>query len=128
MMRSCRHRQSRPAPRCSQSWRRSPSRSKCQLQKLVVLRLLGTTLSYPLGRDQIVEPLHFALAGLQPQLVQLAGVAVKRTAGPRDGFTQTFPAFLHLAAAALQNPHPGLGRGAVEEGEMNAETVVGVIL
>src|SRR6476661_10882226 len=101
---------------------------QCQLEICLLLRLFGAALRNPLGCDQIVEPLHFALAGLQPQLVQLAGVAVKRTAGPRDGFTQTLPALLHLAAAALQDPHPGLCRGAVEEGEMNTEAVVGVIL
>src|SRR5215213_5796886 len=129
MLRSYRHRQSLPAPRCSQSWRRSSSRSTLgNLMLLLAGGLLGATLSYPLGRDQIVEPFHFALAGLQPQLVQLAGVAIKRTAGPCDRFAQTFSAFLDLTTAALEDPHPGFGRGAVEEGEMNAEPVVGVVL
>src|SRR5581483_9502685 len=66
--------------------------------------------------------------GLQAQLVRLAGVAVQGAAGPRDGFTQTFPPFLHLTAAALQNPHPRLRGSAVEECEVYAESVVGVVL
>ena len=55
---------------------------------------------------------HFTSRSLdsRPELVQLAGVAVDRAAGPRDGFAQALPAFLHLTATALQDPHPGLGR------------------
>src|SRR5689334_4541351 len=130
MLRSYRHRQSRPAPRCSHSWRRSSSPIQYLENHLVPLAggLLGATLSYPFGRDQIVEPFHFALAGLQPQLMQLAGVAIKRTAGPRDCFAQTLATFLDLTAAALEDAHPGFRRGAVEEGEMNTEPVVGVVL
>ena len=43
-------------------------------------------------------------------------------------FTQTFAAFLDLTAAALQDAHPGLGRCAVEERQVHAEAVVGVVL
>ena len=93
-----------------------------------VLTWFGVSLRGLLRRDQLVEPLDFPLAGLQPQLVQLTGVAVERVAGPRDCFTQTFATFLHLTTAAFQNPHPRLGGRAVEEGEVHAEAVVGEVL
>src|SRR3954453_1242941 len=90
--------------------------------------LLGVSLRRSFRGYQFVEPFDFALTGLQPELMQLPGVAVDRAAGPRYCFTQALTAFLHLTTAALQDPHPGLGRSAVEECEVNTESVVGVIL
>src|ERR1700694_1459681 len=60
--------------------------------------------------------------------MQLPGVAVERAACARDCFAQTLSSLLHLASAAFQNPHPGLGRRAVEERQMDTEPVVGVVL
>src|SRR5580692_891168 len=70
-----------------------------------VLRLFGEAGCCPLRGDELVEPLDFALTGLEPQLMQLSGVAVERAAGPRHRIPQTFTAFLDLAAAAFQDAH-----------------------
>ena len=81
-----------------------------------------------LGCDQFVEPAHFALARLETELVELPGVAVQRSAGPADGVAEAFAALLDLASSAFEDPHPRLCGGAAEEGEVNAESVVGVVL
>ncbi|CPZ97064.1 Uncharacterised protein [Mycobacteroides abscessus] len=81
-----------------------------------------------LGGDQVVEPLHFSFTGFQSKLVQLLGVPIERAACPGDGLAQTLPALLYLPAAAFEDPHPGLGRRAVEERQVHAEAVVGVVL
>src|SRR3954451_23490017 len=60
--------------------------------------------------------------------MKLPGVAVDRAAGPRHRFTQAFTTLLHLTATPLENPHPGLGRSAVEKREVNAESVIGEVL
>ena len=44
------------------------------------------------------------------------------------GLPQTLATLLHLTATAFEDAHPRLGRGPVEEGQVNTETVVGVIL
>ncbi|CDZ89816.1 hypothetical protein RHRU231_560070 [Rhodococcus ruber] len=81
-----------------------------------------------LGGDQFVEPADLALTGLEAELMKLTGVAIQRPAGPSDCVAEPFPALLDLAAPALEDPHPRLGGGAAEEGEVHAETVVGVVL
>src|ERR1700733_3712265 len=45
--------------------------------------LFGGARHRPFGCDELVEPLDLALAGFEPELMQLAGVAVERVAGPR---------------------------------------------
>ncbi len=92
------------------------------------LRLFGGVGCCPFRGDELVEPLDLALAGLEPELMQLAGVAVEGTAGPRHRLAQAFPAFLDLAAPAFQDAHPRFGRGAVEERQVHPETVVGVVV
>src|SRR5690349_18673138 len=92
------------------------------------LRLLGEAGHSPLRGNELVEPLDFALTGLEPQLMKLTGVAVERATGPRNGFAQTFPPFLNLTAAAFQNAHPRLCRSPVEESQVHPEAVVGVVV
>src|SRR5258708_28652105 len=87
------------------------------------LRLLGQAGRRSLRGDELVEPLDFSLAGLEPELMKLMGIAIERAAGPRHGFTQTFPAFLDLTAAALQDAHPCLRRSAIEERQVYPEAV-----
>ena len=60
--------------------------------------------------------------------MELAGVPVERVAGAGHGVAKSLPAFLDLPAATFQDPHPSLGRGAVEERQVYSETVVGVVL
>src|SRR3569833_3002968 len=91
-------------------------------------RIVWAPMDQPFSRDQFVEPLDFALAGLQPELVQLPGVSVNRAAGPRHCFTQALTTLLHLTATPLENPHPGLCRSAVEKREVDAESVIGEVL
>src|SRR5699024_12569987 len=81
----------------------------------------------PLAGYQLVEPLDLTLAGLQAELVQLAGVPVVAGIAP-DGCTQVFAAFLDLPAPPLEDPHAGLGGSAAEERQVHTETVVGVVL
>src|SRR5690242_342496 len=75
-------------------------------------------------RDQLVEPAHLPLARLQPQPVQLAGVAIDLLLGPGQRRPQTLTAFFDAAAAALEDPHPHVGRGPREEGQVDAESLV----
>ena len=96
---------------------------------LVLLVLVGlvavvTALLRVFVRDQLVEPAHLALAGVEAELVQLAGVAVDLLAGPGQRGAQALPALLDGAPAALQDAHPDLGRGAGEERQVHAEAVV----
>src|ERR1700759_1507095 len=67
--------------------------------------LLAAVLLCPLVLDQLVEPAHLALAGLQAHPMQFARVAVDLLARPGQGRAQAFPAFLDLAPAALQDAH-----------------------
>jgi hypothetical protein len=60
--------------------------------------------------------------------VELAGVAIQRAAGLLDRFPQPLSALLDLASPALQDAHPRLGGGAAEEGQVNTEAVIGVVL
>src|SRR5689334_25398715 len=92
------------------------------------LRLLGEAGHSPLRGNELVEPLDFALTGLEPQLMKLTGVAVERATGPRNRFAQTFPPFLDLTAAPFQNAHPRLCRSPVEERQVYPEAVVGVVV
>src|ERR1700757_4308206 len=92
------------------------------------LGLLSAALRYAFGGNQLVEPIHFPFARLQPELMQLAGVAVEGATGPRHCFTQAFPAFFYLATAPFQDAHPRLGRRAVEKCQVHAEAVVGVVM
>src|SRR3546814_16117046 len=61
-------------------------------------------------------------------LMELTGIAVQRSAGPTDGLAEPLTALLDLASPAFEDPHPRFCGGAAEEGEVNAETVVGVVL
>src|SRR3954468_10459682 len=81
----------------------------------------------PLGLfvpDQLVEPAPLPLAGLQPQPVQLAGVAIDLLLGPGQRRPHALTGFFDAAAAALEDPHPHVARGPREEGEVDAETLV----
>src|SRR6478735_38472 len=81
-----------------------------------------------LGGDQLVEPAHFALTGFETELVELLGVAIQRAACSADRVSKPLPALLDLTSSALENPHPRLCGCAAEEGEMDAESIVGVVL
>src|SRR5664279_5184209 len=75
--------------------------------------------------DQLVEPAHLAVGGLEAELVQFGGVGVEAFGGAGDGRSQALPALLDPATATLEDPHPGVGGGPGEEREMHAEPVVG---
>jgi hypothetical protein len=75
-------------------------------------------------RDQLVEPAHLPLAGLQPQPVQLAGVAIDLLLGPGQRRPQALAALFDAAAAALEDAHPHVGRGPREERQVDAEAFV----
>src|SRR3546814_3423741 len=81
-----------------------------------------------LGCDQFFEPTHFAFTRFESELMELTGIAVQRSAGPTDGLAEPLTALLDLASPAFEDPHPRFCGGAAEEGEVNAETVVGVVL
>src|SRR6476620_7812205 len=81
-----------------------------------------------LGGDQLVEPAHFTLTGFETELVELLGVAIQRAARFSDRVAKRLTALLDLASSAFENPHPRLCGSAAEEGEMNAESVIGVVL
>src|SRR5688572_19090678 len=88
-------------------------------------RALGIGLLFgPFVCDQLVEPPDLALGGVEPQLVQLAGVAVDLLTGTGEGAAQALAAFLDAPSAPLEDAHPRLGRGAGEEREVHAEAVV----
>src|SRR3546814_11156032 len=78
-----------------------------------------------LGCDQFFEPTHFAFTRFESELMELTGIAVQRSAGPTDGLAEPLTALLDLASPAFEDPHPRFCGGAAEEGEVNAETVVG---
>src|SRR6516225_1253485 len=82
----------------------------------------------PFRGDELVEPFDFALAGLESELMQLAGVAIERAARPRHRLAQAFAALLDLTPAAFQDAHPCFRRRAVEEGQVHSEAVVGVVV
>ena len=107
----------------SHSWSGSPSDSWCSAAYAPLPRP-----AHSFRGDQLVEPAHFTLAGLQTELVQLPAVAVERPARAPDGFPEPFSALLDLTSPALQDSHPRFRGGAAEEGEVHAEPVVGVVL
>ena len=84
------------------------------------VRLVGR----PLLLDQLVEPPHLALAGVEAELVQLAGVAVDLLARAGQHGPQALPPLLHRPPTALEDAHPDLGGRAGEEREVHAEAVV----
>src|ERR1700754_2928634 len=105
-----------PRPRLTGPW--------VDLRAMVGFVAGGTFLLCPLGGDQLVEPAHFALARVEAELVQLPGVAVDLRACLGQRRPQPFAALLDGAPASLEDPHPGLGRRAGEEGEVHAEALV----
>src|SRR5699024_4939841 len=98
----------------------SPSFSVCALYGLGFLAALFGLFV----RDQLVEPAHLPFAGLQPELVQLTGVAVDLLLGPRQRGPQPLTPFLHPATPALQDPHAHVGRSTGKERHVDAETLV----
>ena len=78
----------------------------------------------PLVVDQLGEPAHLALDGLQAVPLQLEGVAVEPLAGARERGAEAVDALLEPRPAALEDAQPGGGVGAPEEGEVDAEPLV----
>ncbi len=60
--------------------------------------------------------------------MELTGVTIECAAGPSDRIAERFSALLDLAAPAFENSHPRFGGSATEEGEVHAESVIGVVL
>ena len=86
--------------------------------------LPGLALGGALGGDQLVEPPHLPLAGVEAELVELAGVVVDLLAGADEGGPQSLAPLLDGPPAALEDAHPRLRRGAGEEREVDAEAFV----
>src|SRR5699024_4269620 len=86
--------------------------------------MVGFSLWWVLGVDELVDPLQLALAGLEPEPGELAGVAQFGGAGAAGGVALALAPLLEDAAAPLEEADPGRPGGAVEEGQVHAEAVV----
>src|SRR6266542_6730234 len=78
----------------------------------------------PLRRDQLIQPPHLALHGLQAVSLQFERVAVEPLPGAGERGTYPFQALLQPAAPALEDAHPYCRVGPGEEREVDAEVLV----
>src|SRR2546423_15441578 len=75
-----------------------------------------------LGGDELLQPADLAFTRVQSVSLQLEGVRVEPLGGPRQRLAQPLPTLLDLAAAALQDPQPGVLVGTPEAPEVQPET------
>ena len=78
----------------------------------------------PLGLDQLGQPAHFALDGLEPVPLEFEGVAVDALAGAGDRRLHVVEPLFEPVAAALEDAHAHLGVRLGEEREVHAEVLV----
>src|SRR5664279_1940771 len=77
-----------------------------------------------LGLDQLGEPAHLTLGGLQTVTLQLAGIEIESLTALGSCRPEGVQAFFQPAAAAFENAKAHIGLGAGKEGEMDVEGVV----
>src|SRR3954453_10936092 len=98
---------------CGLGWCRRPGRRVAGLLALAV--------------DQLGEPAHLAVHGVQAVPLQLQGVAVQLLLGATQRVHQPVPLALDGAPATLQDPQPHVGGRVPEEGQVDAEATLVVV-